>query len=905
MRIVTASAVAVLLGLLGSRLLVPASPLGSALSRLSYDGYYAWLGIGQGALAAEGAVVVVYLDLDSFRARGLPATQPWPRQLHGQLLRRLTAAGARAVVFDILFDAAEPESPADREFTRALRESGRVILAAELSAASAQPGRAEWGRTTQVALPAGAFRSAARAWGLSNLLLDDDFVARRHWPGRLGEGPAEPSLTWATAAALELAPGIPEVAARPQWVRYYGPPFAIPHLSYSQALDPAAADDAVFRDRIVFVGARPMAGPFMERRDELRSPFRSWRTKDRFMPGVEVHATQMLNLLRGDWLSRPAAAFETGVVLLAALAGAGLFWLRPVPASFVTLGLMALVTACAAALFQGWNLWFPWLVPVAVQWPLGLGGAVLFHSIEWRRLRRRLEAAKRAADLRIREQAALIDKAHDAILVQDLHGQVLYANPSAEALYGWSLTELQAGHAAPLFSDQNPAMLEARRLACERGEWQGELGQQTRAGRTLTVESRCSLIRDDAGQPKALLLINRDVTAERQFQAEALRLQRMEGIGAIAGGIAHDLNNALAPVLLGAQILRREVASGELERLLGLMEASARRGTEMVRQVLLFARGRDGDQQRLDPRQLLEEMAKLARDTFPRHIQVEAYAASDLWPVRGNATELYQVLLNLCVNARDAMPGGGTLSLIADNVELGPREVRDIPSARPGSYVAFMVSDTGTGIPPEVLPRIFEPFYTTKPEGVGTGLGLSTASRIIRAHGGVITVKPGTTEGTTFEVFLPRLEDKAPPSTASHPTPPARGCGELVLVADDEQAIRELLRRGLEDHGYRVITASDGAEAVSRFLERSAEVALVILDARMPSLDGPAALERMRATKPGLRALLLSGGDGPAVRGAGGGRAGDAVLGKPIELPDLLDSVAELLATSREEPHHP
>ncbi|MSU35447.1 MAG: CHASE2 domain-containing protein [Pedosphaera sp.] len=336
---------------------------------------------------------------------------------------------------------------------------------------------------------------------MGELGVDDDFVARRHFAGRFADGEVRPSLTWAAARVLELSSIKTSGGAGPaRWLRYYGPPFTLPHVSVSQALDPKTIDDAVFRDKVVFVGARPMAGLFKERRDEFRSPFHSWRKQDLFMPGVEVHATQMLNLLREDWLKRLNSSLELSVVLfVGVLFGAGLLWLRPVPATVAAVVRGGAATAAAAAMFLQFNVWFPWLLVTAVQIPVALGGSVLFHSLDWYRTRRRLEATKRADDAHIREQAALIEKAHDAILVQTLDGKTTYANPSAERLYGGSQKELLTGAADTL--SVNAAAANARKIAMERGEWNGELCQQARSGKSFTVESRWTLLRDEAGEP--------------------------------------------------------------------------------------------------------------------------------------------------------------------------------------------------------------------------------------------------------------------------------------------------------------------------------------------------------------------------------------------------------------------
>ena len=881
---------------LGAGLREPSSVPGAMLARASYDSYFAWFDLGHD-LPSGAPVVIVYLDLDSHLRLGRDPAKPWPREMHARLLQRLTAAGARAVVFDIVFDTPGPDPAADRDLAAAIRAHGGVVLAAELSVSSQSTGQGDWGRTTRLALPVDAFRQAAAAWGLGEVGVDDDFVARLHFVGRDMDGTMRPSLTSAAAGVLGLdAIGATNGPAVEKWFRYYGPPITLPHVSFGQLWQPGDIAGSTFRDKVVFVGARPMAGLFGDRRDEFRNPFHSWRDRDIFMPGVEVHATQMLNLLRGDWLTRPGGRAERGAILVAGiLIGAGLLQLRPVPATFAAAGAGGVVVAAAVLLYLRANIWFPWLIIAAVQIPVAWAGSVLFHSLDWYRARRRLEAAKRVADARIREQAALIEKARDAILVQGLDGRVTYANPGTELLYGWSLPELMSGAAGVLLNEA--AVIEARRIASQDGEWSGELHQLTRSGKSLVVESRWTLLRDESGRPNGLLVINSDVTEKKQLEAESLRMQRMEAIGALAGGMAHDLNNALAPVLMGTQLLRRDATDDNARRILSLMESSTRRGADMVRQVLLFARGRQGDVERLDARPLMKELEKLARDTFPQNIAVSAHLAADLWPVRANATQLHQVMLNLCVNARDAMPDGGSLSLAADNVELTETEAGTMPEARPGPFIVLMVSDTGAGITAEILPKIFEAFFTTKPEGKGTGLGLSTTARIVKAHGGFINVQSKPGEGATFEIYLPRCLDTPPAEQPATSGPIPRGRGELILVADDDEAVRELLRRCLEEHGYRVLTAANGAEAVSEFRRHPSEVAMVISDQSMPIMNGSKAIAAIRKTRNDVPVVILSGEDELSDGGADL-ETPVSHLSKPVALDTLLSVVARGLGLS-------
>ncbi len=882
------------LALLGLGLRAPEGPLGGGWVRASYDSLHI-LGGTQTESLRDSPVVIVYLDLNSFRAEQQNPALPWPRALHARLVRQLTAAGARAVVFDIVFSDPGTDAASDRALAEAIRESGRVILAGEANddASHATSPDQAWGRLLRVLPPAELLAAEAAAWGVATHIVDKDFVVRRYLAGFTSQD--QPSLTWATAQWLR-SPVVSEPdavrRANEQWLRYYGPAMVFPNVSFAQVLQPAGVPPDFFRDKIVLVGARPMVELFEGRQDEFRSPFHSWGHRKLFMPGVEVHATALLNLLRNEGLRRFTPAGEIWVLLVVALAASGLVWLRPIPATLTAVAAAGLTLGLARMAFAS-GVWFPWLVVGAAQLPAALFGSWLFHFWDWYATRRRLEAAKRVAEAKIREQAALIDKAHDAILVQDLGGGIVYANPSAERLYGWPFAELQGnGVAGEIFSPDAGTAHTARAVALKEGEWNGELRQQTRSGRTVVVASRWTLIRDEAGQPKALLLINSDITEQKELEAQFLRTQRLNTIGALAGGMAHDLNNALAPVLLGTQLLRRQTRDAEAQKLLGLIEMNTHRGAEMVRQVLLFARGRGGEFEQLDLAPLVKELEKIVRETFPKNIAVETFLPADLWPVRGNATQLHQVLLNLCVNARDAMPGGGRLSFVADNVALTDAEAAGLWEARAGDYVSLLVSDTGTGMPPEVQAKIFEPFFTTKAEGRGTGIGLSTVARIVKGHGGFLRVEsePGT--GTAFEIFLPRAAETTT-AGAERSTDIPRGRGELILVVDDERAVRELVGDGLVAHGYRVVTAANGEEAVEQFERRHSEVRLLLTDNAMPEMDGQQTIAAVRAARPDLPVILASAEVDAESTAA---RQATLLLRKPFSLQELLEAVARSLS---------
>ena len=890
-----AATVGVLLvsALLTLRFLSRDSALGRAALRSSYDGTLALAALWDGPLS-DCPVAIVYLDLESYSITRQNPGAPWDRALHARLLQRLTRAGAKAVVFDIIFDAPGPDSNADRAFAAALRENHRTILAAELDRSGHSPLGDGGTKNDTLVLPQPMLRAAAAGWGIATFEPDEDFVVRRLFPGFLAQN--QPSLAWAAARLLRLpeaSTGAPQTGAR--WIRYRGRPLTIPHISYHTALEPNGVTDAFFRNRVVFVGARPRATTLTERRDEFRSPFRSWPDTELFMPAVEVHATEMLDLLRGDSLRRLDSRAEAVLLLLVAVAWSwGLFQLRPLAAATWALagefGLLGL--AVIGCVYGG--TWFPWLIVSAVQIPLAFTGSVLFQSVDWYRQRRK-------AQRQIKEQAALIDKAQDAIIVQDLWGQITYANPSAIRLYGWALPELRRpGASERLFSPAAGAAAQALRVTMERGEWAGELVVAPRSGKHLTMSARWTLIKDEQGQPQSLLLVHTDVTERKQLEAQVLRTQRMETMGALASGMAHDLNNALAPVLMGIQLLHKKPSDPETGRILQVMESNTLRGADMVRQVLLFSRGREGERKPVDLGSILREIERLARQTFSKGISTAAMAPADLWPVLGDSTQLHQLLLNLCVNARDGMPGGGTLTLAADNLSLTSEEAAKIPGARAGEFVSLIVADTGTGIAPELIPHVFEPFFTTKPAGQGTGLGLSTVARLVAGYGGFINLQSKVGEGTIFEICLPRAPLEALEGPTEAATEPPRGREELLLLVDDELALLEMTAPVLTDHGYRVMTSGDGAEALLSIEQHRGEVSLVLLDWELPILDGRKTLEAIHANYPTIPVILMSGNavSAEALGLSPGQVAG--VLHKPYGLVELLNLIATTLRSSRD-----
>ena len=461
---------------------------------------------------------------------------------------------------------------------------------------------------------------------------------------------------------------------------------------------------------------------------------------------------------------------------------------------------------------------------------------------------------------KIREQASLLDKARDAIIVcgPEQHS-ILYWNRSAERLYGWQAGEVLDHSLNELLNRDPVQFLAVMKAVMTQGEWAGEMQQYDREGRLVIVESRWTLIRDAQGRPKSILSINTDITERKKLEQQFLRSQRMESIGTLAGGIAHDLNNVLAPIMMSIELLKLQERSAQKQSILSTIESSAKRGADLVKQVLSFARGVEGRQLPVQVGHLLKEIEKITNETFLKSIQVWSEIPSPLWVVQGDPTQIHQVLLNLCVNARDAMPNGGVLKLSARNLMLDEQCASMIAGSKPGPYLHIQVEDNGTGMPPEVMERIFEPFFTTKDLGKGTGLGLSSVMAIVKSHHGLVRVESEMGKGTKFHVYLPALisahAEVDLPVQAELP----RGHGELVLVVDDEAAVQQITKQTLETFGYRVLLAADGAEAVSLYSVHRDEVVLVLTDMMMPLMDGPATIQVLMRMNPEICIVAASG----------------------------------------------
>ena len=501
---------------------------------------------------------------------------------------------------------------------------------------------------------------------------------------------------------------------------------------------------------------------------------------------------------------------------------------------------------------------------------------------------------RKRAEEQLREQATLLDNAQDAILVRDLDDRILFWNKSAERIYGWSAPEVLGKNIRDVIYRKSIGQYdEAKRIVLRKGEWKGELRQLTRDDKDIIAESRWTLVRDERHEPKAVLVINTDVTDKRKIEAQFLRAQRMESIGTLASGIAHDFNNLLSPILMSIQLLQARIDDEDGQRLLAMLQASAERGASLVKQVLSFARGVQGERITLQTRHLIKEIVKILNDTLPKSIEVEYESSEDLSVVAGDATQLHQVLMNFCVNARDAMPDGGKITIKAANVTIDENYARMNLEAKPGRFVVISISDNGVGIQPHIINKIFEPFFTTKGPSKGTGLGLSTALGIVKGHGGFINVYSEPGRGTQFKIYLPAVETPFTIPVESFGSLPF-GHGELILVVDDEIAIREITKGTLEAYGYRVLTAADGTEAVALYAQHKDDIRLVLTDLMMPYMDGPVTIRALHKLNPHVKIVASSGltENGKMAEFNGGVKG---FLPKPYTAEKLLTTLNELL----------
>ncbi|MBV6623196.1 MAG: PAS domain S-box protein [Rivularia sp. (in: Bacteria)] len=497
---------------------------------------------------------------------------------------------------------------------------------------------------------------------------------------------------------------------------------------------------------------------------------------------------------------------------------------------------------------------------------------------------------RKQAEEKIRQQAALLDITTDAIIVCNLENQILFWNRGAENLYGWSEKEVSNLSFQELDKNDSPEIEFAFASVLENKFWQGELEQFTKSGKLQLVYSRWTLMHDEHNNPQSILIVNTDITEKKQLEAQYYRAQRLESLGTLASGIAHDLNNILTPILTGTQLLPRRIPNlDEKNRIiLKMIEDNCKRGSELVRQITSFARGAKGNRIPIQLKHLVKEIQRIVQSTFPKSIEFKTKIPT-LWTVEAQPSQIHQILMNLCINARDAMPEGGSLSITAENRYIDETYTSMNPEAKVGNYVMITVADTGCGIPQEIKERIFEPFFTTKEVGKGTGLGLSTTIGIIKNHAGFVKVSSVVGKGSQFQIYLPAINSPEIEQTSESKI--SNGNRELILMVDDEKYIREMTKNSLELHDYRVLTASDGSEAFSFYIQNKHQVSLVLIDIQMPSVGGLQAIQVLRKMNPDIKIIAMSGIESNRPLLEANEIKVEAFLSKPYTLGELLETI--------------
>ncbi len=512
--------------------------------------------------------------------------------------------------------------------------------------------------------------------------------------------------------------------------------------------------------------------------------------------------------------------------------------------------------------------------------------------------RKRAEGELRETERRFRE---MLDNLELISIMLDREGCVTYCNDYFLRLTGWPRDEVVGTSWFERFTPPDIAgeMREAFVTLLKDGNEVLHHTNEilTRSGERRLIHWNNSLLYSATGEVIGVASIAEDITDRVQLEKQLFRAQRLESLGTLAGGIAHDLNNLLLPILMGVTLLKRFSPNAPSMQAIENIERSVKRGSELVKQVLLFARGGQTSREPVFLSEVVREIQAIITSTFPKDITLETAVARDVYPVTGDATQLTQVLLNLCVNSRDAMPRGGHIVISARNHVLSDTEALLHGAVAGGGYAVLEVTDTGEGMSKEIIDRIFDPFFTTKEVGSGTGLGLSTVQGIVSNHGGFVAVASAAGEGSTFTVYLParRTHVETAASPASLAAPPL-GNGETILLVDDDASVLSITQQTLEEFGYRVVTAMDGAQAIGIFSRQHEEIALILTDMAMPVIDGFALIAAVNRIARNVRLIATTGNPSAAAMTKIAKSGVPHILIKPYAADQLLRMIAAVLA---------
>jgi PAS domain S-box-containing protein len=504
--------------------------------------------------------------------------------------------------------------------------------------------------------------------------------------------------------------------------------------------------------------------------------------------------------------------------------------------------------------------------------------------------------------------AAIVNTADDAIVSKDLDGTIRTWNPGAERIFGYGAGEMVG---SSIFKLIPPELHDEERMLLARirqGEHIAhyETDRVRRDGRRIRISLTLSPLLDGSGRLIGASAIKRDVTAQRALEAQLQSAQRMEAVGRLAGGIAHDFNNLLTVIGGEASFALKDVSQpGRLRRSLERVIEAAERAAALTQQLLTFSRRQIAQAEELQLNDVVQKLQALLRPLIGEHIAVRTLLADDLGMVRGNRVQLEQVVMNLALNARDAMPDGGTLTIQTENVFVDGRFAAEQIRLTPGPYVMMSVSDSGEGMDPVTQANIFEPFFTTKQPGHGTGLGLATVYAIVQEAGGAIYVYSEPGFGSVFKVYLPRLDRAAevrrvPPPSAERPA--ATGGRGLVLLVEDEPRVRSFCADVLQSAGYRVLEAGSGEEAMKLAVSGVGPIELLLTDVVLPGMNGRVVAERLLTLRPELKVLYMSGYTDDMVVRTGVVAGGTAFLQKPFTAESLLQRVRAVLTSGQAHP---
>ncbi len=533
-------------------------------------------------------------------------------------------------------------------------------------------------------------------------------------------------------------------------------------------------------------------------------------------------------------------------------------------------------------------------IPVEIRtFPVTIGGTPLSLGVA------RDISQRKSSEDRILLLSRAVEQSNASIIITDVAGAIEYVNRKFLEVTGYTEAEVIGKNPRILKSgDKHPEAYAALwKTLSAGGEWRGEFQNKKKNGELFWESASITPIRDTSGRVVHYLAIKEDITEKKLLEEELIRSQRMESVGTLASGVAHDLNNVMAPIMLAIGFLKKSVPDDRSQRLLETIDKSSRRGTAIIKQILGFARGIEGEKGLLQLRHILNETISIIRETFPRSITVHAAIPKDLWEMRGDPTNLHQLVLNLCINARDALPSGGNIRITAENATLdGQQTAAPGQGVPPGRYVHLSIADDGTGMEPKVLEKIYDPFFTTKEVGRGTGLGLYTVKTIVKNHNGIIDVESTPGSGTVFRIYFPAARDSGDKTgVVEQPARIHLGRGERILVVDDESSILQITRHTLEAHGYRVHTASDGTEAIAQFAPMMNDIDLVVTDMAMPIMDGAMTIRALRKMKPEIRIIASTGYGEDTALEQGTETGANTVLRKPYSAEMLLETVHSVL----------